>query len=67
MAGVLTRVTRDIPQLPAMHATLEETEARLAAPEAGLLGAAGGLVTHVSTHVAPEILFRFWTLSNIKI
>ena len=62
MAGVLTRVTLDIPQLPAVHAALEETEAWLAAPEAGLLGTACGLVTHVSAHVTPEILFRFWTL-----
>ena len=62
MSCVVTRAARDIPQLPAVHATLEETEAGLPAPQTRLLGTACRLVTHVSTHVAPEILFRFWTL-----
>ena len=39
-------------------------EARLAAPQTGLLGAPGLLVTRAAAHVTPEILFRFRTLKK---
>ena len=66
VSGVVTRVALDMPQLPAVHAALEETEAGLAAPETRLLGTSCGLVTHVPAHVTPEILFRFRTLSKVN-